>query len=70
MSRSDPSHALGVVDPSREDHTFTQRIYAGAELLGLRFLNSIIVGDGHYFSFYDEGLLKRSHRPEEDNSLF
>jgi hypothetical protein len=24
-----------------------------------RFLDSIIVGDGHYFSFCDEGLLKR-----------
>jgi hypothetical protein len=24
-----------------------------------RFLDSIIVGDGHYFSFCDEGLLKK-----------
>jgi hypothetical protein len=33
--------------------------------LGLRFLDSIIVGDGHYFSFCDEGLLKKELTPEE-----
>jgi hypothetical protein len=53
------NHPSGQVEPSPEDHTFTHKIYQGAELLGLRFLDSIIVGDGHYFSFCDEGLLKK-----------
>jgi DNA repair protein RadC len=53
------NHPSSVVDPSRQDHTFTHKIYEGAELLGLRFLDSIIVGDRHYFSFCDEGLLKK-----------
>ncbi len=51
------NHPSGVVKPSRQDVDLTARIYKGCDLLGLRCLDSIIIGDGKYFSMVDEGVV-------------
>lgn len=45
--------------PSQEDRTLTVRLVQAGKLLGIEVLDHIIVGDGRYFSFADEGLLER-----------
>ena len=48
------NHPSGDPAPSREDHELTKRLKDGGELLGLRVLDHIIVGDD-YYSFADHG---------------
>jgi DNA repair protein RadC len=47
--------------PSREDRALTQRLVEAGKLLGIAVIDHVIIGDGTsaYFSFADEGLLKR-----------
>jgi DNA repair protein RadC len=52
-------HLSGCPQPSREDLAITQRLVQAGKLLGVEVLDHIIVGDGRYFSFADEGLLER-----------
>jgi DNA repair protein RadC len=51
------NHPSGMVEPSTHDFDLTNRIAAGADLLGIRFLDSIILGDSRYFSFSAAGLM-------------
>ena len=53
------NHPSGDPTPSPDDRALTDRIKQAAELLGIRLLDHIIVGDGteRFFSFLDEGLL-------------
>ena len=53
------NHPSGDPTPSSEDRALTERIKQAAELLGIRLLGHIVVGDGteRFFSFLDEGLL-------------
>ena len=53
------NHPSGDPTPSSEDRALTERIKQAAELLGIRLLDHIVVGDGteRFFSFLDEGLL-------------
>ena len=51
------NHPSGEVTPSPEDVGLTHRLVAGAELLGLRLLDHVIVGGGRHHSFLDHGLL-------------
>ena len=53
-------HLSGDPQPSREDRAITQRLVESGKLLGINVLDHVIVGDGRYFSFADEGLLERS----------
>src|SRR5215469_14826884 len=52
-------HLSGDPQPSREDRAITQRLVESGKLLGINVLDHVIVGDGRYFSFADEGLLDR-----------
>ena len=52
-------HISGDPLPSQEDRAITQRLHQAGKLLGVEVLDHIIVGDGRYFSFADEGLLDR-----------
>ena len=54
-----PVPTLRDPTPSSEDRALTERIKQAAELLGIRLLDHIVVGDGteRFFSFLDEGLL-------------
>lgn len=51
------NHPSGDPTPSREDREITRRLKEGGDLLGIRVLDHIIVGDGSYLSFVEQGLL-------------
>ncbi len=49
------NHPSGDPSPSREDRLLTRRLVSAGELLGIKVLDHIIVGDGRYTSFADRG---------------
>jgi len=51
------NHPSGNPDPSQEDIQITQRLCAAGRIVGIRCLDHIIIGQGSYFSFADEGYL-------------
>ena len=51
------NHPSGDPTPSYEDKEITTRLKAAGELLGIRVLDHLIVGDGCYCSFADRGEL-------------
>ncbi len=51
------NHPSGDPCPSREDVRLTERLVDAGRLLGIRVLDHIIIGEGRYFSFFDEGRL-------------
>lgn len=51
------NHPTGDPTPSREDTEITRRLKEAGELLGIRVLDHIIIGDGRYTSCADQGLL-------------
>ena len=56
------NHPSGDPTPSVEDRRLTERLVAAGEVLGIRVLDHMIVGDGRYISFADEGWLTGSRR--------
>ena len=53
------NHPSGDPSPSEEDRVLTARLVAAGELLGIQVLDHLIVGDGRYTSFADQGWLNR-----------
>lgn len=51
------NHPSGEPSPSPQDQFLTLLLQEASEVLGLRLLDHIIVGDGDYYSFRDSGLL-------------
>jgi len=51
------NHPSGCVDPSPEDDATTQDIDKAANILGILFLDHIIVGETDHFSYADSGRL-------------
>ncbi|GAB1416896.1 DNA repair protein RadC [Paludibacter sp.] len=51
------NHPSGQRFPSKEDDKVTQRVKAGCEAIGIRFLDHLIIAGGGYYSFCDEGKL-------------
>ena len=51
------NHPSGDPRPSDEDIAVTRRLIHASELLGIRVLDHIIIGDGAYASFKELGLL-------------
>jgi DNA repair protein RadC len=56
------NHPSGDPTPSREDRVLTARLVSAGEVLGIRVLDHIVVGDGHYVSFADQGWLSEGER--------
>lgn len=52
------NHPSGDPHPSPDDIEVTNRIISACELVGIRVLDHIIIGDNNYFSFFNEGLIK------------
>jgi len=50
------NHPSGDPTPSREDIELTGRLRQAGELMGVRVLDHIIIGQGRYVSFADQGL--------------
>ncbi len=51
------NHPTGDPTPSREDLEITRRLKEAGELLGVKVLDHIIIGDGEFLSFVTAGLL-------------
>jgi DNA repair protein RadC len=54
------NHPSGDPSPSINDRDIANRLSKGAEILGLTFLDSVIVGAGRYFSFRESQMLSSS----------
>ncbi len=51
------NHPSGNPEPSKEDLELTTRLKQAGELLGLRVLDHIIIGEDRYISLADQGLV-------------
>jgi DNA repair protein RadC len=51
------NHPSGDPTPSQEDRVLTARLVSAGEVLGIRVLDHLVVGDGRYISFADQGWL-------------
>lgn len=51
------NHPSGDPTPSREDISLTKRVKEAGELLGIRLLDHIIIGDNSYISLKERGIL-------------
>jgi DNA repair protein RadC len=50
-------HPSGDATPSQEDIAITRRLKEAGEIMGIKVLDHVIVGDGEYVSFVERGLL-------------
>lgn len=51
------NHPSANIAPSPEDKKFTQELNAAGKLMDIKVLDHIIIGDGDYFSFANEGMM-------------
>jgi DNA repair protein RadC len=51
------NHPSGDPTPSHEDRILTARLVSAGEVLGIRVLDHLVIGDGRYVSFADQGWL-------------
>lgn len=51
------NHPSGEITPSREDRDVTERIKEAGEIMGIKLLDHLIIGDGKYYSFKEKGLI-------------
>jgi DNA repair protein RadC len=49
------NHPSGACSPSNEDIRLTEKIKAAGQLIEIKILDHLIIGDGAYYSFSDEG---------------
>ena len=54
------NHPSGDPSPSEEDRVLTARLVAAGELLGIQVLDHLVIGDGRYTSFADQGWVSRA----------
>ncbi|MBI4745671.1 MAG: DNA repair protein RadC [Deltaproteobacteria bacterium] len=52
------NHPSGDPTPSREDIELTKRLREAGELLGIKVLDHIVIGDGHHVSLAEMGYMK------------
>ena len=50
------NHPSGDPTPSAEDVAITRRLRQVGELMGVEVLDHVVIGEGRYVSFADEGL--------------
>lgn len=53
------NHPSGNLQPSKPDIEITAQLQAGAKLLGIQLNDHLIITQKSYYSFADEGMLKR-----------
>ncbi len=51
------NHPSGDPSPSKDDIDITHRLIKASEIIGIKVLDHIIIGDGKYFSFVDEEMM-------------
>ena len=52
------NHPSGDPTPSAQDIEVTKRLLDASEVLGIKLLDHVIVGNGSYFSMRNEGLFE------------
>jgi DNA repair protein RadC len=52
------NHPSANIAPSPEDKKFTQELNAAGKLMDIKVLDHIIIGDGNYFSFANDGMIE------------
>jgi DNA repair protein RadC len=52
------NHPSGLPDPSPQDRALTRRLVEAGQLMGIRVLDHVIVGDENYYSFAEHGELE------------
>ena len=52
------NHPSGSVAPSRSDRSITQDLVFAGNIMQIKVLDHIIIGDNKYYSFADEGLIE------------
>ena len=50
------NHPSGSLTPSLADRELTKSIMQACQVMRIRFLDHVIVTDGHYYSFHEEGM--------------
>ena len=51
------NHPSGETTPSQQDIQLTNRLYQAGELLGIKLLDHLIIGDGRFTSLKEKGYL-------------
>ena len=51
------NHPSGDPEPSPEDLEITRRLVAAGELVGIRVVDHVVIGEGCYVSFLERGLI-------------
>ena len=51
------NHPSGHCEPSNEDIKTTKRLKEAADILGIRMIDHVVIGDGCYTSFVRKGLM-------------
>lgn len=52
------NHPSGNPEPSEDDYSLTRRLGEAGQILGIRVLDHVVIGDGAYVSFNDRGFLR------------
>jgi len=52
------NHPSGDPTPSQEDRVLTDRLVKAGEILGIQVLDHLVIGDGRYVSFADQGWME------------
>lgn len=52
------NHPSGDTSPSREDISITDRLFNAGEIVGIKVLDHVIIGDGKYTSMMEKGYIK------------
>jgi DNA repair protein RadC len=56
------NHPSGDPEPSIQDMGLTRQLIAASQLLNIKVLDHVVVGDGRYVSMMERGLLPDSER--------
>lgn len=51
------NHPSGDPTPSDADRRFTRRMKEAGEIVGIKIMDHVVVGDGRHFSFREHGML-------------
>jgi len=56
------NHPSGDPGPSREDISITERLVDVGELIGIRVLDHVIIGDGSFTSMMEKGYIRKNNQ--------
>ena len=51
------NHPSGSIQPSRQDNALTESIRNACAVMRIHFMDHVIVTDGHYYSYHEQGFL-------------